>query len=201
MTSLFKYIITPKGGRYNNTVEIDGNELIVNTDIFNHKHISREAIVLSVPTAFNSPIKEGMEVIVHHNIFRRWHDIRGVEKDSSSYIDEDKYSCYIDQVYMYKEDGEWKGIENYCFVAPVVNDDDFVIQNEKKHIGIVEVGNKYLELLGIKVGDVVGFTPSSEYEFIVDGQLMYRMSYEDICIKYPKDSYKKYTPKLAELDA
>ena len=27
--------------------------------------------------------KEGDQVIVHHNVFRRWYDIRGIEKNSS----------------------------------------------------------------------------------------------------------------------
>ena len=33
-------------------------------------------------------------------------------------------------------------------------------------------------------GDVVGFTPSSEYEFVIDNNRLYRMTTRDIAIKY-----------------
>src|SRR5210317_2213532 len=98
MKSTFYYLIKPKGERYNNTKKVGDKELILNTEIFNHQYISRQAIVVGLPTEFDTPIKEGDEMIVHHNLFRRWHNARGKEKNSTGYIDEDLYKASDDQV-------------------------------------------------------------------------------------------------------
>jgi len=39
------------------------------------------------------------------------------------------------------------------------------------------------ELEGVSVGDVVSFTPDSEYEFKINGDLVYRMYNRNICLK------------------
>ena len=60
---------------------------------------------------------------------------------------------------------------------------------------------KYVDsdLVDIKKGDLVGFTPSSEYEFIVDGERLYRVLTNAISIKYEcKGNEKEYNPSWAE---
>ncbi len=39
MTSVHDFVIAPKGERYNNTKKLDGGELILNTEIFNHQFV------------------------------------------------------------------------------------------------------------------------------------------------------------------
>ena len=56
MKAPFDFVIEPKGGRYNNTKKVGDKELILNTEIFNHQFINREAIVKSVPTACKTKI-------------------------------------------------------------------------------------------------------------------------------------------------
>ena len=42
MKSVYNFVVTPKGERYNNKKKVDGGELILNTDIFNHQYTNRE---------------------------------------------------------------------------------------------------------------------------------------------------------------
>jgi len=100
MKSVYNYVVEPIKSRYNNTKDVDGSELILNTEIFNHQYVSREAIVKSTPIIGETNIKVGDKVIVNHNIFRRWHDQYGVEKNSRSYIDEKNYLAQPDQVFL-----------------------------------------------------------------------------------------------------
>ena len=167
MKGTFYFLVKPKDQRYNNTKKVGDKELILNTEIFNHDYISRQAIVIGLPNEFETPIKEGDEVIVHHNLFRRWHNARGQEKNSSGYINEELYKVSIDQVYAYRRDNVWKSLPGYTFVKPAGD-----------LMGIVVYSDVYEE------GDIVGYRPVGEYEFNIDEEKLYRLKTEFITIKY-----------------
>ena len=102
MKAPFDFVIEPKGNRYNNIKKVGDKNLVLNTEIFNHQFVNREAIVKSVPTAFKTKIKPEDIIITHHNVFRRWHDIKGREKNSRSYFNENTYLIKEDQIFLYK---------------------------------------------------------------------------------------------------
>ena len=62
MRSLYDFIVKPFKERYNNTKEIGGKELIVNSSIENHIFVSKKAVVVSTPAAYNTKVKIGDEV-------------------------------------------------------------------------------------------------------------------------------------------
>ena len=68
MKASFDFVIEPKGSRYNNTTKVGSSELIINTEIYNHQFVNREAIVKSVPTAFKTDIQSGDTIVIHHNV-------------------------------------------------------------------------------------------------------------------------------------
>ncbi len=195
MKSIYNFIVKPLNKRYNNVLNVDDKELIINTSIEDHKFVSKRAIVVSVPMAYNTEIKAGDEVIVHHNVFRRWYDMRGVEKNSALYFKDDQYFCTIDQVYLYKKNGKYKPNLNYCFVKPVLNDDEFSLSKEKPLKGIMKYTNKKLLELGVENEHLITFSPSSEFEFLVDNQRLYCMKSNDIVINHGRqENEKEYNP-------
>ena len=112
MQSIFYYVVQPLGERYNNKKQVDDINLLVNTQIFTHQNVNRIAVVKSTPMQGGEKcISIGDEVIVHHNVFRRYHDIRGNEKNGRSYIDKDNYLCSPDQVFAYKKIVKWTPTE------------------------------------------------------------------------------------------
>ena len=192
MKSVYNFVVTPVKSRYNNTKDIGGKELIVNTEIFNHQYVSREAIVKAIPTVGDTDIKVGDKVIVHHNVFRRWHNQHGIEKNSRSYIDEETYLVQPDQIFLYK-DTEWQAQKGYCFVAPVKSTNKYSVDKEKPLVGIVKHTDGT-----VNKGDLIGFRPSSEYEFIIDGQKLYRLLSNFITIKYEyQGNEEEYNPSWA----
>ena len=195
MKSLYNFIVKPFENRYDNIRSVDGNELIINTNIENHIYVSKKAVVVSTPTAFKTKIKPGDEVYVHHNVFRRYYDIRGNEKDSSKKFKDDLYFVCIDQIYMYN----LKPNLNYCFVSPVKETSFLSTQKEKEHFGILKYSNSSLERLGIKPGQLVVFTPNSEFEFIIEGERLYCMKSNDIAITHEyKGNEEEYNPSWAK---
>ena len=194
MKSVYNFVVTPKGKRYNNTKKIGDSELIINTEIYNHQYTNREAIVISTPIIGDTNIKSGDTVVVHHNVFRRWHDVRGIEKNSRSYFNENTYFINKDQIFLYKRNKKWIAPKGYCFVKPLKAIDKFNIESEKPLQGVVKYSDGTVE-----VNDLVGFTPSSQYEFIVDGERLYRVLSNLITIKYEyQGDEEEYNPSWAK---
>ena len=194
MKSVYNFVVKPKGERYNNTKKLDDGELILNTEIFNHQYVNREAEVISTPIIGDTDILPGDTVVVHHNVFRRWHNVKGVEKNSRSYFNESTYFINHDQIFLYKRKDKWIAPKGYCFVKPLKAIDQFNIESEKPLQGIVKYSDGT-----VKVNDLIGFRPSSEYEFIVDGERLYRVLSNFITIKYEyQGDEEEYNPSWAE---
>ena len=197
MRSIFDFVVEPVGNRYNNTKNIDGVDLILNTQIFTHQSVNRLAIVKSLPITGDTNISIGDQVIVHHNVFRRYHDVRGVEKNGKSYIDDNNYLCSFDQIFLYKNKNEWKAPKGYSFVKPIESNNIFNLNKELPSIGVVKYLDENFDSQ-IQQGDLVGFTPGSEYEFIVDDERLYRVRSQSLTIRYEyQGDEKEYNPSWA----
>ena len=194
MKSLYNFIIKPYSERYDNVRQVDDKELIINTGIEDHKFISKKAVVVSTPAAFDTDIRCGDTVYVHHNIFRRYYDMRGKEKNSSTFFKDELHFCNLDQIYMYN----LKPHLDYCFVKPILNKSNLSVDKEKEYFGILKYSNKSLEAVGLKPGDLVMFTPNSEFEFIIEGERLYCMKSNDIAITHEYEgNEEEYNPSWA----
>jgi co-chaperonin GroES (HSP10) len=199
MTSVFSFIVKPVGERYNNKVKIDGKDLIINTKIESFKSVNNLAEVVSIPLAYSTDIKVGDLVVIHHNVFRRFYDIRGKQKNSRAFFMDNLYFCDIDQIYLYKNDNKWKAFGDRCFIKPLKNNDNLRLNKEQSLIGILKYGNSSLEALKINEGDLVGYTPFGEFDFIIEGQRLYCMKSNDIVIKYEyKGDEAEYNPSWSK---
>jgi hypothetical protein len=199
MRSVFNFIVKPVGDRYDNKVKVEGKELILNTKIDSFKSVNNLAEVVAIPLAYSTDIQVGDLVIIHHNVFRRFYDMKGKQKDSRSFFMEDLYFCDLDQIYLYKNDKKWKSFGDRCFIKPLKNIDHLKLDKEQTLIGILKYGNSSLEALKINEGDLVGYTPFGEFEFVVEGQRLYCMKSNDIVIKYEyKGDEAEYQPAWAK---
>ena len=195
MQSLTDFIVKPLKSRYDNVKKVGDKTLIINTTIENHRFVSKEAVVISVPAAYDSPIKVDDVVYVHHNLFRRWYDQKGRERNSSTYFMKDLYFCSPQQIYMYNK----KAHLDYCFVKPIREINDFKTSKEKEYFGILKYSNKSLERVGLKPGDLVIFTPNSEFEFIINNERLYCMKSNDIAVTHEHEgNEKEYNPSWTQ---
>jgi len=198
MKGLYDFVVEPIGDRYNNSVDVNGVKLIVNSKIETFKSVNNKAKVVEVPLSYNTDINVGDTVIVHHNVFRRFYDIRGNEKNSRSYLAENKYIVSIDQIYLYKRNHNWKTFMDRCFLAPIVNDKNTELNNLKIRKGVLVYGNTKLEKLNVNEGDVLSFKSLREFEFVIDKRLLYCMKSNDILINYGRKRHEEeYNPSWA----
>lgn len=187
MKSPYNFVVSPYGDKYSNTKEISGEKFIVNTSLEIAKYVNRFAIVDELPIYYEGDIKKGDIVILHHNIFRIYFDMKGRQTNSPEYFRDGVFIVSPDRIYMYKHnEGEWNPHLNFCFVKPIETIQDKVLHDtskEEKHTGYLVYPNKKLIEQGFSKGDLVAFKKDSEYAFEVDDEKLYRMYDRDILLK------------------
>jgi hypothetical protein len=190
MQSPFCFVIEPVGERYNNSVSVDNKSLIINTEIYNHEYVNRRGVVVSCPIAGKHDILPGDDVIVHHNVFRRWHDVKGQERNSKAYFKDNKYIVSADQIFLYNN----KAMPGYSFVQPLVDQNNLSEDKEDPYKGVIVYSDGTYNK-----GEIVGYTPFSQYEFIINNQKLYRVMNKFITIKYErKGNEEVYNPSWAQ---
>jgi hypothetical protein len=199
MKSLYDFIVKPLGETYDNTINIDNTKLILNNNVESFKFVNNYAEVISTPLMLETPVNVGDIILVHHNVFRRWYDIKGKQKNGRAFFVDDLYFVSIDQVYLYKNKNGFNPFGDRCFVKPIKSKN--VLDNEKEQslVGILKIGNSSLEALGINQGNLVGFKPNSEFDFLINKERLYCMKSNDIVLKYErKGDEEEYNPSWAE---
>ena len=186
--SIYQFIVEPKGGRYNNTEKAGDKEFYINTvvDEKDYRFVNRIGIIKSLPL-FPTELEEGMEVIVHHNVFRRYWGQQGDMRNSDEFLQNDMYLCDMSSLFLYRKPGEeWNTFLDSCFVRPISKEKELLdsLDKDEELKGTLFYSNKTLEKGGLKVGDTVGFTPYSEYEFNIDGERLFRMRDREITCKF-----------------
>ncbi len=196
MNSIYDYIVEPVGERYNNKIQIDDKELILNTKIETFKIINKKAKVISVPKAYNLPIKKGDIIYIHHNVFRKFYNMKGKQQNSRSYFKNNLYFCSPDQIYLYERKGVRKAFLDRCFIKPIISTK--LNQKVINNLGIIKYDNKYLNNLNVTKEDLVSFPNDRQWEFVIDNELLYCMKSKDILIKHERQGHEKeYNPSWA----
>ena len=178
MKSIYQFIVEPVNKkRYNNTKTIAGIEFIVSTSEEDVSASNREAIVIETPLNYDGPIEKGDVLLVHHNVFKFYNDMRGRRQSGKSFFKENIFFLDPDQFFAYKKNGEWHGYDRYCFIKPIPAQESYIykaVSNEPL-MGTIAILNDGLKSQGLKEGDVVCYKPSQEYEFKVDDEILWRM--------------------------
>lgn len=178
MRSPFYFIVSPnKGKRYNNTKEISGVDIITSTSEEDFRFANREAIVKELPLGYTGPIKKGDTLLVHHNVFKFYNDMKGRRQSGKSFLKDNVFLIDPEQFFAYKKDDVWNGYDRYCFVKPVPVEESYIYKpfSNEPLMGEMVIINDNLKSSGVSVGDKVSYKPFQEYEFIIDGEKMYRM--------------------------
>lgn len=182
MNPRWDYLITPYGKAYNNTKSIANKDFVINTSIEDATFVNRLGLVCAVPNGGQIPV--GSLVVVHHNVFRTYLDMKGNKRKSNEFFRDQYYLVDPSKIYLYADEQSWKTTDGYCFVSPVdyIQDSQIYRSDKEKeeHVGII----KYGSIPNVKKNQTVGFTKNSEYEFEIDGEKLYRMKNSDICIKF-----------------
>ena len=178
MKSPYSFIVKALGGsRYVGSKNIEGVDFIVNTSEENHKASNRIAKVVETPINYDGDIQVGDLLVVHHNVFKFYNDMYGRKKSGRSFLKDDLFFVDSDQFYMYGRDGQWFAHDRYCFIKPIEKKSKTIDTNDKEEplMGEMLYPNAYIASKGVCPGDIVGYKPNCNYEFVIDDQRMYRL--------------------------
>ena len=170
MRSPHGFIVSPLGGKLYST-ETSSSKLGLNVSngIDDGKSSNRFGVVKLLPSYYNGSIQVGDTVLVHHNVFRKYNDYDGVERFSVDFFEGEDYLIKDDQIFAHSSGESWITTGDNILVKP---------HDHELH-GIVAYSNDSVVL---KPGDEIVFTPESEYEFYIDGNLFYKMTTDDVCM-------------------
>ena len=178
MRSPHSFLVEPLNDRrYDNSIKIGDIDFITSSSKEDHKASNRFAKVVNTPIGYSGDIVPGDILLVHHNVFKFYNDIKGVERSGKSYLFDNIFLIDSDQYFMYKHNDQWFCDGMYSFVEPVKaakSEIDRNIVNETLTGSMVYLSD-YAKSQGLSEGDHVIFSPDSEYEFRVDGRLLYRI--------------------------
>jgi len=186
MRSPHYFIIRPQGGvRYDASKNLSGKDFIMSSSQEDHRYTNRVGIVIATPIGYTGEISEGDYVIVHHNVFRLYYDMKGVERSSWNFYEDDIFMVEFDQLFLYKKpEGNWSAPYPYCFIKPVLHENK---EGELSSTDVELALHGYVEYVPsndiVKKGDFISFRPESEYEFNIDGDKLYRMKMKNLCLK------------------
>jgi len=102
--------------------------------------------LIAVPLGYDGPIKIGDTLLVHHNVFKYYNDMRGRQQSGKSYFKDDLFFIDNDQFYMYNHNDKWYSHDRYCFVKPVKKQDSYIYKRGKEEPLLAEMvyPNNYL---------------------------------------------------------
>ena len=183
MKSPFSFIVKAYNERrYDNIKNVGGVEFITSVSKEDHISSNRFAIVVETPVGYKGPIQPGDQLLVHHNVFKYYNDMKGVERSGKSYFKDDLFFVDMDQFFMYHNGERWQAHSKYCFIKPIPIQDSWILKpgGEEPLTGIVKYTNPMLTKLGVKEGDEVLFEPQCEYPFHINGEKIYRMFWNNI---------------------
>jgi len=175
------FIVRPQEGkRYANI----NDGLIVSTSQEDHIFSQRVAEVVELPIKYDGPIRVGDLLLVHHNVFKFYYDMKGRQKSGRSFFKDDLFFVDHMQFFMYHNGFKWNAHDKYCFIKPIDKKDSVIFKNvsEEPLTGTIRYINEELLDLGLKEGDEISFKPDSDYEFTVDGEKLYRMFTDNITL-------------------
>ena len=100
MKSIYQFIVEPKNNRrYDNIKNIGGIDFITSTSEEDVSTSNRQAIVIETPLNYCGPIEKGDTLLVHHNVFKFYNDMKGRRRSGKSFLKENIFFLDPDQFF------------------------------------------------------------------------------------------------------
>lgn len=183
-------------------VELGSKKILVDPTYDQTKYSNRIGKVVSTPLGLDTPIKAGDEVVIVHTVLMT--QIYNEKRQESTFlIDKERgyYRLANELIVLFRSNPEekWRCNDIQLMVKPIkVEKKDFKVgkillpenfhntdvecntHGFVKQYGIIKYMNDDLAKLGVKEGDKVFFSDVGDYEFNLEGEILYCMDNRDV---------------------
>lgn len=186
MNPLRDFIIyLPK--KINDSIVVGGKELYIETkfDEFNHRYNFAE--ITAIPKKYNIGAKVGDTLYFHHHIISSNQLVISENHYIVSYSEEEGYHNHA---YAYENEDGIHMLNDWVFVESIAVEEEnktesgiilSIKKEDEKEGRILYLNKEAEEYLGLKVGDVIGFSKNSDYPMTLkDGRKVWRMRNNDL---------------------
>lgn len=196
-----RYFIVKVDKAVNDTIEVAGQEMYLDTRFNEFAHRAFEGEVIGVPQRYETGVSVGDTLYFHHHVLLGGNhmvygnkqlnevDRRGqfIYGDKNLYYvtwdgGYDPFSC---QAYAHKskETGEVRLLGDWIFLTPAEQDYELksdtleLVQSKKSYnqYGYIRYSSAKLDELGLKPGDKVFIQKNADYEMEINGERLYRV--------------------------
>jgi len=169
------------------TVSIGGQELYLSTKFNEFEHRIPKGTVVATPKRYNTPVKVGDTVYLHHHVTIDGMQIMD-EKKGYYRAEYSPEGGFVTQVYAYENEEGVHMLTNWVFVEPVKQPEGLkseileLVEFEpvENRYGRILYDSEALAELGVKKGDIVYFARNADYEMVVAGKKVWRMNLEHV---------------------
>ncbi len=174
----------------NDTITTDsGLELYIDNRFNEFQNRTNEAVVVSSPLKYDTGVKAGDTLYFHHLVVVN--DGQPLTGEDNHYLVRFDPTATINNqaiAYKCKETGRVHPLAGWSLLEGVEEEEEKqsdlieVVTLKKSPVtkGMVAFAAPWVDELGLKVGDVVGFAKNMDYRIKIDGKEYYRTRAEDL---------------------
>jgi hypothetical protein len=175
--------------KFTNEIKLkNGVSLILDTKFEPHKHRAFWGEVVELPAKGGGSVSIGDKLYFHHSIiFNENYQIA----DDLFLVAFDENGGYNSLCYAYEHDGTIHTLGDFIFLTPppkeeVKSESGLFLGFEKKveDRGYIKYMNELGDELGVCIGDLVGFSPNSDCDFLINDEKLWRMRLQDLTVVY-----------------
>lgn len=187
------YFLVEVTDDYNNYEELsNGMKVMTNNTIESVDNVNRVGKIIDAPKGTKA--SKGDMVLFHHNICRKARGFKGKIDLSPFQIKPNTYFIPATEIFMIDSGDGWEAIDPFVFIAPVpptmvtlpngiqISENEYKGVNET--VGTVAFINNFLRDQGVCEGDTIAFEEDSQHEYVINGELYYKMQTKDILAVY-----------------
>lgn len=172
--------------KFKDTIKVGDKELYLASKFNEFENRNTCGTIVGVPVKHDTGAKIGDTLYFHHHVVMNTSLEVGEDKYIVMYDPEGEYAnhalAYKDADGAVHPLGDWVFLLKPQYAVEEKKGSLFLIQTERKPDtkGELAYDSEGTKELGLKAGDIVGFSKNSDYEIDVDGIVMYRMLLRDL---------------------
>ena len=189
MRTLDLFVVELNSQTNEKIVTKNGLELYVDTKFNEFEHRVTEGPVVSTPLKYDTGVKINDTLYFHHHVvLNSGQSLTGHE--NHFFVRYSQNETHRNQAIAYKsqKDSKIRPLSGWSLLEPVETMD----RKKSSPIEVVEIDKKnptkgrvcfdapWLEEIGVKEGDIVGFVKNADYRITIDGKEYYRTRKEDL---------------------